>query len=234
MAMYRYMAHDDPAPPVARSIADRITACGYAGAGWGENIAYGYRNRPGRRQRLARFARPSREHRAARLPRDRHRRCRRVERRRLLGADLRHLDGRLAAASASSPASASAARAAAAPARRRAAGLAPEDSLRSSRPPARAAVARPAGTACGSPLPAALPRGGAFSRPAASGDVPRSRRSPPRARARLRVLARLRPVCAGRATQVTRPVPVGHGEHHRLPAAGAPLVLSRRALTGST
>ncbi|MGZ8693810.1 MAG: CAP domain-containing protein [Gaiellaceae bacterium] len=42
MAMYQYMAHDDPAPPVARSTLDRIAACGYAGAGWGENIAYGY------------------------------------------------------------------------------------------------------------------------------------------------------------------------------------------------
>ncbi len=42
MAMYGYMAHDDPAPPVARSVADRIAACGYTGAGWGENIAYGF------------------------------------------------------------------------------------------------------------------------------------------------------------------------------------------------
>ena len=42
MARFRYMGHDDPAPPVARSAAQRIAACGYAGAGWGENIAYGY------------------------------------------------------------------------------------------------------------------------------------------------------------------------------------------------
>ena len=42
MAMYQYMAHDDPAPPVARSTLDRIAACGYTGGGWGENIAYGY------------------------------------------------------------------------------------------------------------------------------------------------------------------------------------------------
>jgi hypothetical protein len=41
MATYRYMAHDDPAPPVARTIAERITACGYSG-GWGENIAEGF------------------------------------------------------------------------------------------------------------------------------------------------------------------------------------------------
>ena len=41
MATYRYMAHDDPAPPVARSVGERIAACGYSGA-WGENIAEGY------------------------------------------------------------------------------------------------------------------------------------------------------------------------------------------------
>jgi uncharacterized protein YkwD len=42
MAKYGYMNHDDPAPPVARTVSQRITACGYAGSGWGENIAYGY------------------------------------------------------------------------------------------------------------------------------------------------------------------------------------------------
>ena len=42
MAKYGYMDHDDPAPPIARSVAERIAACGYSGAGWGENIAYGY------------------------------------------------------------------------------------------------------------------------------------------------------------------------------------------------
>src|SRR5512140_3493101 len=42
MAEYGYMAHDDPAPPVARTTADRLAACGYSGAGWGENIAAGY------------------------------------------------------------------------------------------------------------------------------------------------------------------------------------------------
>jgi len=41
MAKYLYMAHDDPAPPVARSTAQRVEACGVT-AGWGENIAYGY------------------------------------------------------------------------------------------------------------------------------------------------------------------------------------------------
>ncbi len=44
MARYVYMAHADPAPPVARSVGDRLLACGYpaSSAGWGENIAYGY------------------------------------------------------------------------------------------------------------------------------------------------------------------------------------------------
>jgi uncharacterized protein YkwD len=44
MARYAYMAHDDPAPPVARTPADRLEACGYPSrtTGWGENIAYGY------------------------------------------------------------------------------------------------------------------------------------------------------------------------------------------------
>ncbi len=42
MAAYGYMAHDDPAPPIARTAAERIAACGYSGGGWGENIAYGY------------------------------------------------------------------------------------------------------------------------------------------------------------------------------------------------
>jgi uncharacterized protein YkwD len=42
MARYGYMSHDDPAPPVSRTTAQRIAACGYGGGGWGENIAYGY------------------------------------------------------------------------------------------------------------------------------------------------------------------------------------------------
>ena len=41
MAKYQYMAHDDPAPPVARWAGDRMVACGYTSS-WGENIAYGY------------------------------------------------------------------------------------------------------------------------------------------------------------------------------------------------
>jgi uncharacterized protein YkwD/chitodextrinase len=42
MAYYGYMQHDDPAPPVARLWYQRVQACGYAGGGMGENIAYGY------------------------------------------------------------------------------------------------------------------------------------------------------------------------------------------------
>jgi uncharacterized protein YkwD len=43
MAAYGYMTHDDPGPPVARTAGQRIEACGYVGAGWGENIAAGYK-----------------------------------------------------------------------------------------------------------------------------------------------------------------------------------------------
>jgi uncharacterized protein YkwD len=44
MARYAYLQHDDPAPPIARTVADRLEACGYPSraSGWGENIAYGY------------------------------------------------------------------------------------------------------------------------------------------------------------------------------------------------
>ncbi len=41
MANYNYFSHDDPAPPVARSTADRVATCGYS-ASWGENIAEGF------------------------------------------------------------------------------------------------------------------------------------------------------------------------------------------------
>jgi len=43
MAKYGYMAHSDPAPPVARGAFDRTETCGYpANSSQGENIAYGY------------------------------------------------------------------------------------------------------------------------------------------------------------------------------------------------
>jgi uncharacterized protein YkwD len=42
MAAYNYMAHDDPAPPEARTPGERLAACGYPEASWGENIASGY------------------------------------------------------------------------------------------------------------------------------------------------------------------------------------------------
>jgi uncharacterized protein YkwD len=43
MAAYRYMDHDDPAPPVPRTAGQRIADCGYPQAMWGENIAEGYK-----------------------------------------------------------------------------------------------------------------------------------------------------------------------------------------------
>jgi uncharacterized protein YkwD len=42
MAAYRYMDHPDPGPPVARTLPQRLAACGYSQATWGENIASGY------------------------------------------------------------------------------------------------------------------------------------------------------------------------------------------------
>jgi uncharacterized protein YkwD len=44
MARYRYMRHNDPAPPVKRTVGTRLAACGYptATASWGENIAFGF------------------------------------------------------------------------------------------------------------------------------------------------------------------------------------------------
>jgi hypothetical protein len=42
MAAFGYMTHDDPGPPAARTAGDRLAACGYPEATWGENIAMGY------------------------------------------------------------------------------------------------------------------------------------------------------------------------------------------------
>jgi uncharacterized protein YkwD len=42
MAAYRYLAHNDPAPPVARTVGQRLAACGYGGKTYGENVAYGF------------------------------------------------------------------------------------------------------------------------------------------------------------------------------------------------
>jgi uncharacterized protein YkwD len=41
MAAYAYMTHDDQGP-APRSASDRMVACGYPSATWGENIAMGY------------------------------------------------------------------------------------------------------------------------------------------------------------------------------------------------
>ena len=42
MAAYNELTHDDEAPPVTRTFADRLAACGYSGPGAGENIAWYY------------------------------------------------------------------------------------------------------------------------------------------------------------------------------------------------
>ena len=96
MARYLYMAHNDPAPPVARTTSERLAACGYPSTttGWGENIAYGYTtpeavmqgwlNSPGHRANIE-----NRE-----LPLDRRRRSVEHHRPDLLGAGVRH-PGRL-------------------------------------------------------------------------------------------------------------------------------------------
>jgi uncharacterized protein YkwD len=42
LAGNHYFAHDDPAPPVARSAYQRARDCGFNGNAWGENIAWGY------------------------------------------------------------------------------------------------------------------------------------------------------------------------------------------------
>ncbi|MFL5927124.1 MAG: CAP domain-containing protein [Gaiellaceae bacterium] len=46
MAEYQYMTHEDPAPPIARTVPERLAACGYPSSttGWGENIAWGYQS----------------------------------------------------------------------------------------------------------------------------------------------------------------------------------------------
>ena len=44
MARFRYMRHNDPAPPLRRTVAARLESCGYptSRAAWGENIAFVY------------------------------------------------------------------------------------------------------------------------------------------------------------------------------------------------
>ena len=46
MARYQYLSHGDPAPPLGRSVGARLAACGYRGAGLGENIASGNASAP--------------------------------------------------------------------------------------------------------------------------------------------------------------------------------------------
>jgi uncharacterized protein YkwD len=45
MAHFRYFGHSDPAPPVSRTVFQRLAACGFGSSG-SENIAYGYRSAP--------------------------------------------------------------------------------------------------------------------------------------------------------------------------------------------
>ena len=42
MARFRYMAHFDPAPPLARTLETRLAACGFGGIGASENLAFGF------------------------------------------------------------------------------------------------------------------------------------------------------------------------------------------------
>jgi uncharacterized protein YkwD len=42
MAAYSYMDHGDPGPPQARTADERLAACGYPHAEWGEDLASGY------------------------------------------------------------------------------------------------------------------------------------------------------------------------------------------------
>ena len=90
MAHYGYMQHSDPAPPVARSVGQRLEACGYTSGGVGREHRLRLSHSGGRGGRLARLARPSRQHREPRLHSDR-RRCRGSFRRHhVLGPELRH------------------------------------------------------------------------------------------------------------------------------------------------
>ena len=111
MAYYRYMQHADPAPPVARSVGDRLLACGYPAttAGWGENIAYGFSTRERGDAGLAQLVRASRQHRERELPLDRRRRRRVEQRHALLDAGVRHIDRRWRDASSTSTAASSSA-----------------------------------------------------------------------------------------------------------------------------
>ena len=48
MARYRYLRHEDSAPPLERTVSGRLEACGYPAAhgAWGENIAFGFATAP--------------------------------------------------------------------------------------------------------------------------------------------------------------------------------------------
>ena len=90
MAAYNYMAHDDPAPPVARTAATASRRAATRSVRLGREHRLRLHDRPVGRRRLARLTRPQGEHREPLVtsrpvsaPRER-------GERRLLGAGLRH------------------------------------------------------------------------------------------------------------------------------------------------
>ena len=92
MAGYGYMQHDDPAP-VARTVTDRLAACGYptdAGRLGREHRLRLSPTRSDRHDRVAERPAAQGEHRGSRLDDDRRRRRALERRRRLLDAGLRH------------------------------------------------------------------------------------------------------------------------------------------------
>ncbi len=89
MAGYGYFAHDDPAPPVARSAYQRAKDCGLRGHWLGREHRLGLHDRAVGRERLARLAGPQGEHREPELHVDRCRRRRERGRPAVLDAELR-------------------------------------------------------------------------------------------------------------------------------------------------
>lgn len=41
MSAFNYISHNDPSPPVERTYIERISACGFNGSYWSENLAFG-------------------------------------------------------------------------------------------------------------------------------------------------------------------------------------------------
>ena len=87
MAAYDYMAHDDPAPPVARTPSSACRPAATRGPARARTSPTATRRPAAVMTALAQLCRPQGEHREPELPRDRRRRRR--PRTRLLGAGLR-------------------------------------------------------------------------------------------------------------------------------------------------